>query len=998
MSNTVKSIILICCFVAIGVLGYMFYPLVFETIMGNKYYTSQQAQDLYDKGFNDGNKNRTELEEKNTYFETLVNEYYSKIDDLNKELDIRKSENELSTKTIEELSNSKQELENQVNSLTTIKQENELTITEQEDSIKDLQRQVKELQSQYNTCQDEISNLTNQVENLQILNARLQQSNSENQNTILSLNSQINELQLEVNSLSYDKENNLLTIRSLNARIETLQNTVDELNEDVEDKNSQIFTVNIEANQLRKQISDLTNSNLLLESQITSHLNQISNLESSNTLLQNTNIANQNTILLLNNQIISLNTQISELSLQIQNNTSNASSLNNRIKELEKSVAYYEQYISSLETNNEVIVTFEFNGSVYNIQVIAKNSTTTVLTPTSTAYIIFNGWCVNGEIIDLETFTFTTNTKVIADVTYKYDVNFVVDESNYNTQIITKNDFASLPTQPAKEGYAFMGWSKDGTNIVNVTTLPITENTTYTAIFEKTYSVSFVFNNETISQQTIIKGNYATVPTIENTDYIILNGWKVNNTNVDVTNFIISSDTVFVADLTFAFDVKFYANDELVDSQIVINGQYATLPQGPQSNQEGFVFAGWSVDNRNIITSLQITKNTNVYAIFRDYIDIRTSDYVSKQYTSINFDYYTGENEYLVNNVNVIENIEPLKTIKQGNIIVNSYVKDTTLYVLSNVKMRLSNNGNSSLFQSCQNLTSLNLNNFDTSILRSFSNMFFYCKGLTSLDLSKFDTSSATDMGTMFSGCSNLKSLDLSNFNTSKVTRMKQMFSTCWSLTSLDLSSFNTSNVTNMHEMFYMCKELTSLNINSFNTSKVTNMSGMFSTCSKLTAINVSHFDTSSVTEMGAMFAMCESLTSLDVSNFDTSKVTNANSMFGTCKKLVSLNLGNFELDSLTSLHNMFGDCFSLITLDLSSFDTKNITNMEYLFDGCQNLVTIYVSDLWDISAVTSYTNMFHWCFDLVSQTSGVAFDSSRTTVLMANYTTGYLTYKEFVA
>ena len=54
-------------------------------------------------------------------------------------------------------------------------------------------------------------------------------------------------------------------------------------------------------------------------------------------------------------------------------------------------------------------------------------------------------------------------------------------------------------------------------------------------------------------------------------------------------------------------------------------------------------------------------------------------------------------------------------------------------------------------------------------------------------------------------------------------------------------------------------------------------------------------------------------------------------------------------------------------------------------------LKTIYVSDKWDTSNVTESIAMFKRCTSLVG---AVPFDSSKTDVSMANYTTGYLTYK----
>ena len=45
----------------------------------------------------------------------------------------------------------------------------------------------------------------------------------------------------------------------------------------------------------------------------------------------------------------------------------------------------------------------------------------------------------------------------------------------------------------------------------------------------------------------------------------------------------------------------------------------------------------------------------------------------------------------------------------------------------------------------------------------------------------------------MFRGCQDITEIDLSNFNTSQVTNMYSMFSGCSQLTSIDLSNFDTS-------------------------------------------------------------------------------------------------------------------------------------------------------------------------------------------------------------
>ena len=73
--------------------------------------------------------------------------------------------------------------------------------------------------------------------------------------------------------------------------------------------------------------------------------------------------------------------------------------------------------------------------------------------------------------------------------------------------------------------------------------------------------------------------------------------------------------------------------------------------------------------------------------------------------------------------------------------------------------------------------------------------------------------SGVTDMNYMFNSCKNLTTLDVSNFDTSNVTDMNYMFVYCGNLTTLDLSNFNTSKVTDMGNMFKYCEKLTTVKV-----------------------------------------------------------------------------------------------------------------------------------------------------------------------------------------
>ena len=366
------------------------------------------------------------------------------------------------------------------------------------------------------TLNDNISQLNSQV-------TTLTNNNKDYANQLTQLNEQKTNLQSQVDNLTTIKSNNETTILSLNSQITSLQNQVTNLTNSGEDKSEQITTLN----------------------------NQITTLQNTVSQLQTTNDLNVSSIASLNMQIANLNTQISDMTLQSQNSQGQINALNNKISELQASVSYYESYIAQLENGEQVVATFEYDGSVYNIQIVNKGSKLAVTNPTSTTYKIFNGWTVNGQSIDLNTFTITTNTKIVADVTYKYDVKFKVDNNVVDSQIITKNNCAILPTNPTKDGYEFDGWSLNGVDVISdIPTKQVTQNVTYIAVFTKLHTVTFVNGEENSTIKVRNSAIVTEVPSITSTLTKVFNGWKVGNNFVDFNTYKIYSDTTFIADYT----------------------------------------------------------------------------------------------------------------------------------------------------------------------------------------------------------------------------------------------------------------------------------------------------------------------------------------------------------------------------------------------------------------------------------------------------------------
>lgn len=248
-------------------------------------------------------------------------------------------------------------------------------------------------------------------------------------------------------------------------------------------------------------------------------------------------------------------------------------------------------------------------------------------------------------------------------------------------------------------------------------------------------------------------------------------------------------------------------------------------------------------------------------------------------------------------------------------------------------------------FSGCEDLTSLDLSNFNTSNASWMENMFAGCKSLTSLDVSPLDTSNAGHMNSMFLNCESLTSLDLSNFDTSNVEDMNSMFKNCESLTSLDVSSFDTSKVQDITSMFENCKSLISLDVSNFNTSKVTSIGSTFKDCESLTVLNLSNFDTSNVIYMGTTFQNCKSLINLNLNYFNTSKVENMTHMFENCESLISLNINNFNTSKVEEMKSMFENCKSLTSLNVSSFNLSKALWIDKMFYHCESLTSLDVSN-----------------------------------------------------
>lgn len=331
-----------------------------------------------------------------------------------------------------------------------------------------------------------------------------------------------------------------------------------------------------------------------------------------------------------------------------------------------------------------------------------------------------------------------------------------------------------------------------------------------------------------------------------------------------------------------------------------------------------------------------------------------------------------------------------------GSIIAT--FKEGTIRIQTAASSIKANASSSYMFRNMSNLQSVDLKEFDTSVVTSaaymfyscpslktitfgdecsfgqnqnFSYMFSGCSAIESLDLTAFkyeNTNNVRNCSYMFSNCNSLKSISFnsSGYTFRYVTNASNMFRSCQSLKSIDLrgvlnvSSSSGTNV-NFSYMFYDCSEITEIQLNRVSYARATNVASMFQGCTKLKTItNLDYATFAAATDMSYMFYYCTSIKSLDVSNFNTSNCTDMNHMFYYCEALTNLDLRNFNTKNVTDMSYMFQYCRSLSTLDMSgencSTESLQGTGFTRFINVCNSMTTAKFGPDFTCSNVTDYT------------------------------------------
>ena len=240
-------------------------------------------------------------------------------------------------------------------------------------------------------------------------------------------------------------------------------------------------------------------------------------------------------------------------------------------------------------------------------------------------------------------------------------------------------------------------------------------------------------------------------------------------------------------------------------------------------------------------------------------------------------------------NVTTIEGLEKLNTFNVIN-MANMFLGMKNLESINLAGFNTSNVKNiSNMFSNCSTLLKLDLSSFDVSNINNIDSIFSRLSKLQELDLSNWIFSdNITSNFTLKVGLTyseSLTTIKLNNVNTSNVSHMNYMFSKLNALKTLDLSYFDTSKVLDMSRMFDSSISLTNITFgDNFTTNKVQNMNYMFFNCSNLQELDLSDWDTSSVSDMAEIFGNTSNLQSITFgSNFVHKQGAITTGMFNGC-------------------------------------------------------------------------------------------------------------------
>lgn len=260
---------------------------------------------------------------------------------------------------------------------------------------------------------------------------------------IRCFDSEKSELSDEVKNLTKVKLGYETSIKEYNENILTQKQTIALLTETLARNEEELAKLRENATLNQVEIRSLENENASLERVIKS-------LADSNTITSTA-------VSMMNKQLVEINDLLTYYIELNSKNLAEIKALKEKNENLEKQLGLYKRMVENLVEENMSIVTFMYNGLVWDIQLVANGEYATVTTPLNSDYFVFKGWKLNGNVVDLTQTAITSDTVFVADLEPLIKVNVTVTNQSTRTNVRTYY-FDSF-----KSGY---NWTYDPSKIV----------------------------------------------------------------------------------------------------------------------------------------------------------------------------------------------------------------------------------------------------------------------------------------------------------------------------------------------------------------------------------------------------------------------------------------------------------------------------------------------------------------------------------------------------
>ena len=194
---------------------------------------------------------------------------------------------------------------------------------------------------------------------------------------------------------------------------------------------------------------------------------------------------------------------------------------------------------------------------------------------------------------------FTSDNGSITAQVY-HSVTFVdYDGTVLSAQSVAHGSAAIEPTAPEREGYAFIGWDKDFSNV--------TEDMTVTAQYSaNSYTITYKINGEEYTAQTYEFGAAVSAPEYTVPEGHTFSGWDIPET-MPAENLVLDA-----ALAVNSYSITYTINGEEYTAQTYEFGAVVSAPE--YTVPEGHTFSGWNIPEtmpaENLVLDAALTVNS----------------------------------------------------------------------------------------------------------------------------------------------------------------------------------------------------------------------------------------------------------------------------------------------------------------------------------------------------------------------------------------------------